>query len=77
MRIFRNIILFTLIICAAALFMAWANHSRPEWVKDVGARKTPSSKKLYLVNDFGFVDVPAGSSEQDNSTVAVKNSNDV
>jgi polygalacturonase len=39
------------------LFIATTNflHAQTDlsWVKNVGARKTPSSKKMYWVNDFG------------------------
>lgn len=56
MSMLRNIAFFTLTFCACALFMASADHDMLTWVKDVGARKTPASKKIYLVNGFGVVD---------------------
>src|SRR5215218_2844763 len=55
MSIRRKAILFTFSICAYALFTASTKHDNFPWVKDVGARKTPSSKKMYLVNSFGAV----------------------
>src|SRR5688572_30338858 len=39
-------------------------HSDLPWVKKVGARKTPASKKMYWVNDFGAV--------KDGSTVTTR-----
>ena len=43
------------LIVFAFLFSVSAAHAQIElpWVKDVGARKTPSSKKMYWVNDYG------------------------
>lgn len=53
MSISRKAALFTFCMCACALFMAATNHDQLTWVKDVGARKTPSSKKVFIVNSFG------------------------
>lgn len=44
-----------LFLAIAFLFFAATIHAQADlpWTKNVGARKTPSSKKLYWVNDFG------------------------
>src|SRR4051812_25989648 len=52
---------FCKIFFTAVLFFSLALYASPSsaqlanlaWTKNVGARKTPSSKKIYWVNDFG------------------------
>lgn len=39
----------------ATIAFAQAQDASLPWVKNVGARKTPSSKKIYWVNDFGAI----------------------
>lgn len=48
----RKIYFFLFFLLISSVLHAQANLP---WVKDVGARKTPTSKKVYLVNDFGKI----------------------
>ena len=44
---------YFLFFLLATVHFVNAQDTNMDWVKSVGARKTPSSKKIYWVNDFG------------------------
>ncbi len=54
-RTFSLLVLFTFYLSLIPS-TSQAQEPEPKWAKKVGARKFPSSKKLFYVNDYGAVD---------------------